>query len=109
MRQFSGPHGYVFTQIRNPQKAISENTLLYFSNRLGFAGGNTIHGFRALASTVLNESRKWHPYVIERQLAHQESNKVRSAYNRAEHLDERRKMMQWWSNYICNLEISREQ
>jgi len=106
MRQFSGPHGYVFTQVRNPQKAISENTLLYFSNRLGYAGRNTIHGFRALASTVLNESRKWHPDVIERQLAHQESNKVRSAYNRAEHLDERRKMMQWWSNYICNLEIS---
>jgi len=103
MRQFSGPDGYVFTQVRNPQKAISENTLLYFSNRLGYAGRNTIHGFRALASTVLNESRKWHPDVIELQLAHQESNKVRKAYNRAEHLDERRKMMNWWANYIYSL------
>ena len=108
MRQFSGPDGYVFTQVRNPQKAISENTLLYFSNRLGYAGRNTIHGFRALASTVLNESRKWHPDVIERQLAHQESNKVRSAYNRAEHLDERRKMMNWWSVYIESLTLQED-
>ena len=94
MQNYSGPEGYVFPQVRNPEKAMSENTLLYFSNRLGYAGRNTIHGFRAVASTVLNESMKWHPDVIERQLAHQESNKVRSAYNRAEHLQERRKMMQ---------------
>ena len=85
---------------------MSENTLLYFSNRLGYAGRNTIHGFRSVASTVLNESRKWHPDVIERQLAHQESNKVRSAYNRAEHLDERRKMMEWWSDYLESLMVS---
>ena len=103
MEQYSGQEGYVFPQFYNRKKPMSENTLLYFSNRLGYAGRNTIHGFRALASTVLNESRKWHPDVIERQLAHQESNKVRSAYNRAEHLDERRKMMNWWSNYIESL------
>ena len=103
MQQYSGPEGYVFPQFHNRKKPMSENTLLYFSNRLGYAGRNTIHGFRALASTILNESRKWHPDVIERQLAHQESNKVRSAYNRAEHLDERRKMMNWWSKYIYSL------
>ena len=103
MEQYSGQEGYVFPQFYNRKKPMSENTLLYFSNRLGYAGRNTIHGFRALASTILNESRKWHPDVIERQLAHQESNKVRSAYNRAEHLDERRKMMNWWSNYIYSL------
>ena len=103
MQQFSGLEGYVFTQFNNRKKPMSENTLLYFSNRLGYAGRNTIHGFRALASTVLNESMKWHPDVIERQLAHQESNKVRSAYNRAEHLEERRKMMEWWSDYIESL------
>ena len=106
IQQFSGPEGYVFPQFYNKKKAMSENTLLYFSNRLGYAGRNTIHGFRSVASTVLNESRKWHPDVIERQLAHQESNKVRSAYNRAEHLDERRKMMEWWSNYIESLMVS---
>ena len=103
IQQYSGKEGYVFPQFYNRKKAMSENTLLYFSNRLGYAGRNTIHGFRSVASTVLNESRKWHPDVIERQLAHQESNKVRSAYNRAEHLDERRKMMEWWSDYIDTL------
>ena len=103
MQKYSGPEGYVFPQFNNRKKPMSENNLLYFSNRLGYAGRNTIHGFRALASTVFNESRKWHPDVIERQLAHQESNKVRSAYNRAEHLDERRKMMNWWSDYIYSL------
>ncbi len=103
MQQYSGKEGYVFPQYYNNKKAMSENTLLYFSNRLGYAGRNTIHGFRSVASTVLNESRKWHPDVIELQLAHQESNKVRKAYNRAEHLDERRKMMQWWSDYIYSL------
>jgi len=103
IQQYSGKEGYVFPQFYNKKKAMSENTLLYFSNRLGYAGRNTIHGFRSVASTVLNESRKWHPDVIERQLAHQESNKVRSAYNRAEHLDERRKMMEWWSDYIESL------
>ena len=100
MQQYSGTEGYVFPQVYNQKKAMSENTLLYFSNRLGYAGRNTIHGFRSVASTVLNESRKWQPDVIELQLSHQESNKVRKAYNRAEHLDERRKMMQWWSDYV---------
>ena len=105
MQEFSGPEGYVFPQFYNRKKAMSENTLLYFSNRMGYAGRNTVHGFRTVASTVLNESRKWDPDVIERQLAHQESNKVRSAYNRAEHLEERRKMMVWWSDYIESLTV----
>ena len=103
MQQYSGTEGYVFQQVYNQKKAMSENTILYFSNRLGYAGRNTIHGFRSVASTVLNESMKWHPDVIELQLSHQESNKVRKAYNRAEHLDERRKMMEWWSDYIESL------
>ena len=100
MKNYSGPEGYVFPQVRNPQKAMSENTLLYFSNRLGYAGRNTIHGFRTLASTVLNESQMWHPDAIELQLAHQPSNKVRRTYNRAEHMEERRRMMEWWSDYV---------
>ena len=105
IQKYFGPEGYVFPQARNSKKPMSENTLLYFSNRLGYAGRHTIHGFRTIASTVLNESRKWHPDVIELQLAHHESNKVRKAYNRAEHLNERRKMMQWWSDHICSLKI----
>jgi integrase len=59
----------------------------------------TPHGFRTIASTILNE-RGWNPDLIELQLAHRDRNKVRSAYNRAQRLDERRKMMQAWADYL---------
>ncbi|MOA61227.1 Prophage CP4-57 integrase [compost metagenome] len=59
----------------------------------------TPHGFRALASTTLNEEG-FDPDIIERQLAHAERNKVRAAYHRAEYLDERRKLMQWWADFL---------
>ncbi len=58
----------------------------------------TAHSFRSFASTVLNE-HGWPPDVIERQLAHEEQNRVRAAYNRAEYLDQRREMMQWWADW----------
>ena len=60
------------------------------------------HGFRAMASTLLNE-QGWRPDVIERQLAHVERNKVRGAYNRAEYLSERVRMMQAWADYLDGL------
>ncbi len=59
----------------------------------------TGHGFRSTASTILNE-HGFPPDVIERQLAHGERNKVRAAYNHAQYLPERRKMMQWWGDYV---------
>jgi hypothetical protein len=62
----------------------------------------TGHGFRSMASTLLNE-QGWHPDLIELQLAHAERNKVRDAYNRAQRLDERRKMMQAWADYLDGL------
>ena len=62
----------------------------------------TGHGFRTMASTLLNE-QGWHPDLIELQLAHAERNKVRAAYNRAQRLDERRKMMKAWADYIDGL------
>jgi integrase len=62
----------------------------------------TPHGFRAMASTLLNE-QGWRPDVIERQLAHSEQNKVRAAYHRAEYLEERKKMMQSWADYLDSL------
>jgi integrase len=105
MKKFSGPNGFVFPQVRYPQKAMSNNTLLYFSNRLGYAGRNTIHGFRKVASTSLHESGLWSYEVVEKQMSHLVGTKVSRAYNRAEHLDERRKMMQWWSNYIDSAAI----
>ena len=103
MKQFSGPDGYVFTQKINSQKPISENALLYFSNRLGYAKSHTIHGFRTVASSYLHESMLWNSDVVEKQMSHLVGNKVSRAYNKAEHLKERRKMLAWWSNYVDSL------
>ncbi|MGI8894937.1 MAG: tyrosine-type recombinase/integrase [Casimicrobiaceae bacterium] len=87
---------------RNPDKPISNNTLLFALYRLGYKGTMTGHGFRAVASSLLNESG-YRPDVIERQLAHKEPNKARSAYNRAEYLPERRVMMQQWADMVERL------
>jgi integrase len=89
----------LFPSQRDQQKPMSENTLLYALYRLGYHKRATVHGFRALASTILNETG-FRPDVIERQLAHVERNKVRAAYHRSEYLDERRSMMDWWGNCI---------
>lgn len=82
---------------------MSNNTMLYALYRLGYHGRATVHGFRALASTALNEMG-FRPDVIERQLAHQEQNAVRAAYNRAEYLIERREMMNRWASYLEAME-----
>ena len=103
MQEYSGKNGYVFAQVRNSQKAMSENTLLYFSNRLGYAGRNTINGLRTLASEVLSESGLWYHNVIEEQLACTELNKIHR-YNRNKYLKERRKMMVWWANYVKTIQ-----
>ena len=79
---------------------MSENTLLFALYRMGYHSRETTHGWRANASTILNESGLWHPDAIERQLAHAENNKIRAAYNRAEYLSERRRMMNWWPDHI---------
>lgn len=84
----------------SPRRPISENTMLFGLYRLGYRGLMTVHGFRALASTVLNESGLWRPDVIERQLDHRERNASRAPYNRAEYLEERAQMMQWWSDWL---------
>ena len=84
---------------RNPDKPISNNTMLFALYRLGYKGKMTGHGFRAVASTILNEAG-FRADVIERQLAHCERNEIRGAYNRAEYLAERRKMMQQWADML---------
>jgi integrase len=78
---------------------MSYNTMLYALYRMGYHSRATVHGFRAMASTALNEMG-FPPDVIERQLAHQERNAVRAAYNRAEYLAERRAMMKYWANCV---------
>jgi integrase len=88
---------------RNILKPISNNTLLFALYRLGYKGVMTGHGFRAMASTILNEAG-WNPDWVEKQLAHEEENKVRGAYNRAQYLQGRRQMMEWWSEYLVAAE-----
>jgi integrase len=102
IKEISGGSRYVFPG-RNPEKPISNNTMLFALYRLGYKGKMTGHGFRAVASTILNETG-FNPDVIERQLAHCERNEVRGAYNRAEYLPDRKKMMQHWSDYLDNIE-----
>ena len=89
---------YVFPNFGNLRKPMSSSTLNGMFDRLGL--DVSPHSLRATASTVLNESAKFRPDVIERQLSHIERNRIRAAYNAAEYLDERREMMQWWADFI---------
>lgn len=100
LKVYTGDFKYVLQSPKRPNHPISENTLLFALYRLGYRGRMTGHGFRALASTVLNEQSGFSFDVIERQLAHKETDAVRAAYNRAEYLDERIKLMNWWSHWI---------
>jgi integrase len=75
--------------------------------RMGFAADEmTAHGFRAMASTVLNESGQWAPDAIERALAHGDTDQVRAAYHRGAHWTERVQMAQWWSDHLDKLRMS---
>jgi integrase len=94
---------YVFPSERSKARPMSENTVNAALRRLGYAKEEmTGHGFRSLASTLLHE-QGWNRDAIERQLAHAERNKVKAAYNYAEHLPERRRMMQAWADYLDGL------
>ena len=100
----SGPAGYVFPSIRTGSRPMSENTINAALRRLGYSSNEmTAHGFRAMASTLLNESGKWHPDAIERALSHRDTDKVRAAYDRGTHWKERVEMAQWWSDYLDQL------
>jgi len=94
---------YVFPNPYKPIKHMSENAILYALYRMGYHDRATGHGFRHTASTILNESSLFSGDAIERQLAHVQGNKVRGVYNHAEYLPERRKMMQWWADYLDKL------
>ena len=97
LQKYSGEGTYLFPSIRTEVRPISDATMLNALRRMGYQKHEmSVHGFRSIASTLLNElgyNRDW----IERQLAHGEQNEVRAAYNYAEYLPERRKMMQAWA------------
>lgn len=108
LQPVTGPDGYLFPSLRTSVRPISENTINAALRRSGYSKDEmTAHGFRAMASTCLNE-QGFAPDVIELQLAHAERNKVRAAYNRAQRLPERRKMMQRWADYLDSLRGFRE-
>lgn len=98
LHKLSGRSRYVFPS-SGKQRCLAPNTLNQAMHRMCYRGIACPHGFRALASSTLNENG-FRPDVIERQLAHSETNKIRAAYNRAEYLDERAQMMQWWADFI---------
>lgn len=97
LRGLAGDSPWILPGVRG--KPISENTLIYAVYRMGWKSRTTVHGFRGLASTVLNE-KGFSADAIERQLAHDESNRVRAAYNSAQFLKERREMLLWYGDWL---------
>jgi integrase len=95
------PASLVFPAITDPSRPMSENTMNGALGRLGFPGSEmTPHGFRASASTFLNESGLWNPDAIEAELAHVDPRAARAIYNRARYWDERVRMMEWWAGAV---------
>lgn len=101
IRSITAPWSYIFPSLWSRKRPMSDNTLNAALRRMGYASSEmTAHGFRAMASTLLNESGKWSYDAIERALAHGDNNRVRAAYHRGAHWEERVAMAQWWSDYL---------
>lgn len=104
IREITKPWSYIFPSLWSRKRPMSDNTLNAALRRMGYSSSEmTAHGFRAMASTLLNESGKWSYDAIERALAHGDNNRVRAAYHRGAHWDERVAMAQWWSDYLDEL------
>lgn len=100
LRSLTGKQRWLFPSARTKDRPMSEAGVRTALRAIGFSKGElTAHSFRSIASTVLNENG-WEPDVIERQLAHEDANKTRAAYNRSEYMEKRREMMQWWGEWI---------
>ena len=99
----TGSGKYVFPSSRNDARPMSDNAIRKALRTMGYTNDDvTPHGFRTTASTLLNE-QGWSPDAIERQLSHMPKDQVRAAYNRAQYLEERRRMMQSWADYLDSL------
>jgi integrase len=100
LRVITGRGKFLFPSVRSSSRCMSENTINAALRRLGFEKDEmTGHGFRSAAASMLNECGLWHADAIERQLAHEEANKIRKAYARADFWDERVRMMDWWADH----------
>ena len=103
LHAITGPDGYLFPGVRSKRQSISENTINAALRSAGYTKDQmTGHGFRHMASTLLHE-KGYKSELVERQLSHGDRNAMRAAYNFAEYLPERRKMMQDWANYLAGL------
>lgn len=99
LKEITGNTPFLFPSRTKTDGFISDATISRIIERMGYKGRVTPHGFRSLASSVLNE-QGFNPDAIERQLAHIENNKIRAAYNRADYLNERKEFMQWYSDFL---------
>jgi integrase len=101
LQELTGDGRFAFPAIHDRKRTMSENTLNQALRRMGFkADEATAHGFRASASSLLNESGQWSPDAIEAELAHIDTNSIRKAYHRAQYWDERVKMAERWASSI---------
>ena len=106
IKTFSGDHELIFIGDHNPRKPMSENTVNKSLRVMGYDTQVEVcgHGFRTMACSSLIESGLWLRDAVERQMSHMERNSVRAAYiHKAEHLGERRLMLQWWADYLESL------
>lgn len=106
LRELKAHSGYgelVFPTNSNPKKPLSENAINQALQRLGYKGTHTSHGFRASASSLLNESGLWNEDAIETELCHIERSQSRRPYNRAKYWDERVKMADWWAGEVLRM------
>ncbi len=100
LKEYSEHREYIFPSQRDPRSHMSNNTILVALDRMGYRGQHTGHGFRALAMSTIKEKLGYRHEVIDRQLAHAHKSQIDAAYDRAKFLDERKKMMQDWADYL---------
>ncbi len=103
-----GKEGFIFPSIRDFNKPMSDNAMGKALRDMGYKGKATPHGFRSSFSSAAYESNKFPSEVIEKALAHEERNKIKGAYNRAEYLEQRRQLLQWWGDKLQVLEFGAE-
>ncbi|WP_193049349.1 integrase domain-containing protein [Pseudoalteromonas undina] len=106
MKPVSGHREYIFPADRDPKGHMDPQTPNAAIKRMGFKGQLVAHGFRSLASTVLNETRLFDGELIEVALSHGDEDKMRAAYNNAEYIESRREVMNWWSDYIAKAKVA---
>jgi len=106
LHRVTGGGTWLFPNMRDPKRPMSNNSLLKALERMGYKGGMTGHGFRSLAMSTLKELLHYRHEVVDRQLAHAQKDKLESAYDRASYLDERRVMMQRWADYLDEVAVA---